>query len=320
MKALTFDGKQLQLTEVPQPKPNRHEALIRVLYAGICNTDIEILNGYMNFNGIIGHEFVGVVEACPYSDLIGKIVVGEINIACGKCEFCLKGLKNHCPNRKVLGIVNKNGTMAEYVTLPIANLHVLPPKISTLEGVFVEPLAAACEILEQIDIQPEYHVLLIGDGKLAQLIARVVHLNTTNLVVIGKHRNKLKLLDELGIHTVLLDQVNFKHKSFHVVIEATGNPTGLSLALQFIRPRGFLILKSTYYGKHPFNPAQIVIDELNVIGSRCGPFPRAISLLEHREVMVEPLISGIYPLEKWQTAFKKAQSSQSLKIILQISE
>ncbi len=320
MKALIFDGKTLQLSRVSTPTPGRHEALVRVRYAGICNTDIEILRGYMNFTGIIGHEFVGVVQACPYQDLIGKTVVGEINIACGKCEFCLKGMKNHCPNRTVLGIKDKDGVMAEYVTLPIANLHVLPPKISALEGVFVEPLAAACEILEQVDIQPEYRVLLIGDGKLAQLIARVLHLNTTNLIVIGKHRTKLQLLEELGIATVLLNQAKFEPKSFHMVIEATGNPSGLSLALQYIRPRGFLILKSTYYGEHPFNPAQIVIDELNVIGSRCGPFPRAISLLEHREVLVEPLISGIYPLTRWQTAFEKAQSSRALKIILQISE
>ncbi len=320
MKAIYFDGEKLKLKDVPIPSPGRHEALIRVLYAGICNTDIEILRGYMNFKGIIGHEFVGVVEKCPYTDLIGKTVVGEINIACGKCEFCLKGMKNHCPYRTVLGIKDKDGAMAEYVTLPIANLHVLPPKISLLEGVFVEPLAAACEILEQVDIQPEYRVLLIGDGKLAQLIAQVLHHHTQNLIVIGKHRNKLKLMEEHGIQTVLLENMDFPSKYFHMIVEATGNPGGLDIALNHIRPRGFLILKSTYYGSHPFNPAQIVIDELNVIGSRCGPFPRAISLLEHREVMVESLISGIFPLEQWKMAFQKAQEPQSLKIILQISE
>ncbi len=320
MKALVFEGRDLHLQDVPIPTPGRHEALIRVLYAGICNTDIEILKGYMNFQGIIGHEFVGVVEKCPYPDLVGKTVVGEINISCGKCEFCLKGMKNHCPNRSVLGIKDKNGAMAEYVTLPIANLHVLPPKISHLEGVFVEPLAAACEILEQIDIQPEYRVLLVGDGKLAQLIAQVLRHHTQNLTVVGKHRNKLKLMEEHGIRTVLLENLDFPPKYFHMVVEATGNPSGLDIALQYIRPRGFLVLKSTYYGEHPFNPAQIVIDELNVIGSRCGPFPRAISLLEHREVMVESLISGIFPLEQWKLAFQKAQAPNALKIILQISE
>ena len=320
MKALYFDGQSLQLKALPVPEPGDQEALIRVQLAGICNTDLEIIRGYMGFTGVLGHEFVGVVEQAPYPSLVGKMVVGEINLACGECLFCQEGMKTHCSNRTVLGILNKDGAMAEYVTLPVQNLHVVPPAIQPEEAVFTEPLAAACEILEQIRVLPEYRVLVLGDGKLGQLIAQVLWLENHRVLVAGKHPEKLALLKKLGINTTLVDELDGVRQFFHVVVEATGKWEGWHTAMRLVRPRGFLVLKSTHAGQHPYNMAEVVINEVAVVGSRCGPFTQAISLLEHRRVRVEPLITAMYPIEAHQKAFQHARQPDSLKILFQFSE
>ncbi len=317
MKALYFDGKTLQLLKRPMPVPGEQEALVKVLYSGICNTDLEILKGYMNFQGIIGHEFLGRVEQAPFPEFIGKTVAGEINLACGNCEYCFAGLGRHCPNRTVLGIQGKDGVMAEYVTLPVRYLHVIPPDLDFRKAIFTEPLAAACEIPEQVDILPEYRILLIGDGKLAQLIARVISLRTSRLLVVGVHAGKLSLLQKLGISTILLQDFRDRDHSFQMVIEATGSWDGWKLALRSVRPRGFLVLKSTYAGEHPFNPAALVINEVTVIGSRCGPFKEAIYLLNKGLINPADLITACLPLPEWEKAFTVARKPDSLKVILE---
>jgi threonine dehydrogenase-like Zn-dependent dehydrogenase len=317
MNALCFDGKTLQLLDRSRPQAGEQEALIKVLYSGICNTDLEILKGYMDFRGIIGHEFVGRVEEAPYPELTGKTVVGEINLACGHCEYCAAGLDRHCPNRTVLGIQGKDGVMADYVTLPVRNLHVIQSKMGFKNAVFTEPLAAACEILEQVDILPEYRILLIGDGKLAQLIARVISLHCDRLQVVGRHSAKLLLLEKLGISTVLQQDFHETDHSYHMVIEATGSWDGWNMAVRYVRPRGFLVLKSTYAGDHSFNPAPLVINEVTLIGSRCGPFREAIYLLKKGLVNPAGLITACLPLSQWKQAFTVARQPDTLKVILE---
>jgi len=290
--------------------------MIRVNYVGICNTDLEILKGYMGFTGVLGHEFVGTVVKSTVAGFEGKRVVGEINLACGKCSFCMQGLGRHCPYRKVLGILGKDGVMEEYITLPVNNLHVVPTELTDFKAVFVEPFAAACEILEQLQILPEYEVAVLGDGKLAQLIARVLSLQTDKLLVVGKHPHKLALLKEIGIKTKELKDLSEPEHSFHVVVEATGSWDGWDLAMKMVRPRGYVVLKSTYVGTHSFNPANIVINEINLIGSRCGPFPLALQLLRKGAVDPTDLITEIFSFEQWKEAFLLAGKSESLKVLL----
>ncbi|RMF86270.1 MAG: alcohol dehydrogenase, partial [Nitrospinota bacterium] len=265
MRAVVFD-QELSVREVPTPVPQPDEALIRVRLAGICNTDLEITRGYMGFRGILGHEFVGEVVECAASDWVGRRVVGEINCGCGRCTFCQAGLSRHCPHRSVLGILQRDGAFAEYLTLPIGNLHEVPASIPDQEAVFIEPLAAALEILDQVTITPQDRVLLVGDGKLALLIAQVVHTTGCTLCCVGKHPTKLRLLQPLGIETTLLSA--YTPRQFDLVIEASGAPSGLEVALRSLRPRGTLVLKSTYAGEFRWNPAQLVIDEITLIGSR----------------------------------------------------
>ena len=318
MKALRFDGHNLKMIEMPVPQPQENEALIKVKYSGICNTDLEILKGYMNFNGVIGHEFVGVVESAPQSEWHHRIVVGEINLSCGNCEYCHQGLTRHCPNRSVLGIQDKQGVMAEYITLPLRNLHVIPGGVNPLHALFTEPLAAACEIFEQLQVRNDYRILLIGEGKLGQLIARVTKLYTPNLLVLGKHRHKLHLLKKLGISTAHVEEFKIGDSGkFHVVIEATGSWQGWELALRAVRPQGFIVLKSTYAAEQVFNPAPLVIHEITVLGSRCGPFSLALQLLMKKKVKVNDLITATFPFDDWETAFDKASNYDSLKIILE---
>lgn len=316
MNVLTFDGELLRLEEAPLPVPGEGEALIRVLKTGICNTDLEITRGYMDYHGVLGHEFVGVVEKAENPIFLGKRIVGEINMGCGGCEFCLEGDSRHCPNRTVLGIVGERGAFGEYLVMPEANLHVVPQNVSDLQAVFTEPLAAACEILTQLDFLPHYRVLVLGDGKLAQLIARVLALQTENLLVVGKHAEKLKLLSAFNIKTALANEFAEPPASYHVVVEATGNWNGWEMALKYVRPKGYLVLKSTYAGQQPFNPAPIIINEINVIGSRCGPFTDALHLLYRRKVVVDDLVSGVYHFRDWEKAWKAAQQPDSLKIVL----
>lgn len=320
MKALHFDGKEIAIIDKPIPERKEDEVLIRTEYAGICNTDIEILKGYMKFTGTLGHEFVGIVQESPLLEFFHKKVVGEINLGCGVCSLCLQGQGKHCPNRTVLGIEGKDGVFAEYFTLPYKNLHVISSDISELKAVFVEPLAAACEIFDQVEILPEYQVLVLGDGKLAQLIARVMSLYTEKLIVVGKHEAKLKHLKDLGIATILLTDFEKQKDLFHLVIEATGSWGGWDLAVKRVLPRGFIILKSTYAGNFHFNPAPLVINEIKVVGSRCGPFPSAIRLLKKNAIDPTDLISKIFPISKWEEAFRMAKNPKSLKVLLSFKE
>lgn len=316
MKALYFDGTNLRLeTEYPNPRRGPGEALIRVLYAGICGTDLEILKGYARFKGVPGHEFVGVVEEADNKELVGKRVVGEINVGCGNCTYCLRGLERHCPERKVLGIKNLDGTFAEYILLPEKNLHILPPEIPDEAAVLVEPLAASYEILEQLHIQPESRVLVLGDGRMGNLIAQVMHTICPNLLVAGKRERKLTLLRKLGIKAVNISELR-EREAFDIVIEATGRPAGIIDAINFVKPRGTIILKTTIAEETILNLSPIVVKEVTLLGSRCGPFKPAINALKRGIIKVKQLIDAIYPLDEWKKAFNHAQSPNTLKILL----
>ena len=315
MRALFWDGRVLRLeSSRPTPGTDRQFALVRVRLAGICSTDLQIFKGYMGFRGVPGHEFVGQVEEGP-EELVGKRVVGEINFACGKCEFCRRSLGRHCPNRRVMGILGSDGSFAEYVAVPTANLHLVPDNVSDEEAVFTEPLAAAFEILEQIQLSPGDDVLVMGDGKLGMLCAQVLKLTGAGVTVLGKHPEKLSLIKRTGVRTLLL--YNWKPRLFDVVVEATGSESGLKLGIGAIRPRGTLVLKSTLAGDHSVSLAPLVINEITVIGSRCGLFPPALLALAEKSVSVTPLIKKVYPLAKGLDAVAHAASPGALKILLQ---
>jgi threonine dehydrogenase-like Zn-dependent dehydrogenase len=308
-------------------------ALIRVRLAGICNTDVEILRGYHNFRGTPGHEFVGQVKdiaglsTTVKKRWIGKRVTGEINIACRAlgvrplCRFCNRGLGTHCEHRKVLGIVAHDGAFAEYLTLPLENLHVVPDSVSDDAAVFVEPLAAACEILEQLHIQSFREAAVLGDGKLAQLIARVLRSALPRVVLYGKHPEKLALARRAKIETkrVVGDESDLARvrEQFALLVEATGSPTGLRLALQMTEPRGTLVLKSTFHGAQPVETWPIVVKELNVLGSRCGPFDKALALLRSGKIDPRALITRTFPLQQASGAIAFAQKAGVMKVLLQ---
>ena len=316
MKALRFENSELRLADVETPHRGG-EALVRVTTAGICNTDLEIVRGYANFSGTLGHEFVGIVEDSPDQSQIGQRVVGEINAGCGECTECDAGDTRHCLNRTVLGIVNRDGAFAEYLSLPPQNLLVVPDFVSDKEAVFTEPLAAACEILDQVKILPEHRVAVIGDGKLGQLIARVLFTTGCQLILIGKHADKLRFAEEAGIETVELNQLQIDPtRRFDFVVEASGSESGLNLALDLVRPRGTIILKSTFHGPTKLDTWRIVVNEINVVGSRCGRFSRALELLERGAVNVEPLIAAEYALNDAVTAMQHAQTAGTLKVLL----
>lgn len=317
MKGLWLENNQLQLrTDIPIPEPPAGEALVRVLCAGICNTDLELIKGYYPYTGIIGHEFVGVVEQGP-EHLINQRVVGEINAACGYCRFCRSGQPTHCENRTVLGIVNRNGAFAEYLSLPIENLHIVPENVSTAAATFTEPLAAALEIQQQITLCQDDRVLVVGDGKLGQLIAQTLALTGCDLLVVGRHEDKLLNLAARGIKTALANTV--KDRYFDVSIDCTGNPEGFNTARRALRPRGTLILKSTYAGNLSLDASALVVDEITLIGSRCGPFVPALELLATKKVNVQSLIQGNYPLSLGLEAVEKAKSKGVLKVLLQMN-
>jgi threonine dehydrogenase-like Zn-dependent dehydrogenase len=317
MRAIVFKKELQYLTDYPIPRPQNDEALIRVTHAGICNTDIEIIRGYMDFNGVLGHEFVGIVEKCDKNNLIGKRVVGEINIGCGVCSYCIKGMNNHCQKRSVLGILNKDGVFAEYTTLPAGNLHTVPDSISDEEAVFVEPLAAAFEILKQVKIRSSDKVCVLGDGKLGLLVAQVLSLTGCNLVVVGNHLEKLSILDEIGIKAMLASR--FKEKEFDMVVDCTGSRSGMDKALRIVKPRGKIIIKTAVAKKGQLDLNQIVVNEISLIGSRCGPFPDAIRAIESRQIDLFPLISDSYSLENGIKAFQYATERGVLKVILKVS-
>jgi threonine dehydrogenase-like Zn-dependent dehydrogenase len=333
MRALVFHNNRLMLENYyPRPDLQPGEALIKVLQAGICNTDLEIIRGYMDFQGIPGHEFVGSVEsvhegpgATSPTYLIGKRVVGEINAACYRsdCAYCQRGMPTHCPNRSTLGIVNRDGAFAEYLTLPTANLHLVPDNISDEEAVFVEPLAANFEILEQVHIQPTDRVIILGDGKMGQLASQVLALTGCEITMVGKHEEKLALAAQRGIQTRLLGDVvgaQFIAPNARVdlIVECTGSAQGLELAMRLVRPRGTIILKSTVADKSTLHLASIVIDEIRVQGSRCGPFAPAIRALSQRTVDIRPLISARYNLDDGVAAFGHAAKPGVLKVLVRV--
>ena len=317
MKAIWLEDKQIELREnLPVPAPKSGEALVKVLKAGICNTDLELVKGYYPYRGIIGHEFVGVVEQGS-QQLKNQRVVGEINASCGNCDYCLGGIKTHCPNRTVLGIVNRHGAFAQYLTLPIENLHIVPSNVKTEVATFTEPIAAALQIQQQISITPKTKVLVVGDGKLGLLVAQTLSLSGCYLQVIGRHQDKLDLLKELGINTNL-EAISIERK-FDVAIECTGNSAGFELARFALKPRGTLILKSTYAGKLKLDASALVVDEITVLGSRCGPFDLALQLLAENRLNIEPMISGSYELSDGLSAFTHAQRRGTLKILLDVN-
>lgn len=332
MLAFAVVHHKLKRTNTGLPRLRPGWALVRVRMAGICNTDVEILRGYRNFRGIPGHEFVGEIEevagvtAAVKKRWTGKRAAGEINIACRAldfrpvCRFCKRGLTRHCERRKVLGIVGHDGAFAEYLTLPLDNLHVTPDSISDEMGVFVEPLAAACEILDQVNIKPFNEAAVLGDGKLAQLIARVLRIALPRVVMYGKHPRKLAFARQAKIDTKLVDgaasDLKRVKETFGLLVEATGSPTGLALAQQMTEPRGTLILKSTFHGAAPVETWPIVVKELNVVGSRCGPFDKAIALLRSGKVDPRPLITRTFSLQEAPGAIAFAQRSGVMKVLL----
>jgi len=313
MKALVFN-RHLQEIEMPLPQPRSGEALIRIRLAGICNTDLEIMKGYMAFQGILGHEFVGEVVSAEEQYWLNKRVAGEINMGCGECSYCLNGLSRHCQNRQVLGIQAYPGVFAEYCRLPVSNLHVVPESVPDEEAVWIEPLAAACEILEQFTVHSHMKVAVIGDGKLGQVCARVLSQTGCRMTVYGKHPGKLKLLEPFNIRTELVKKST--ESDFDVVIEASGNPEGLQAAMMRVKPRGTLILKSTTHHTVIPNLNPLVIHELQLIGSRCGPFEPAIQLLEKKRISVQELNTKTFPFADWKRAFEEAEKKESLKICL----
>jgi alcohol dehydrogenase len=315
MKALHFDGR-LELREVEKPRPARGEALIRVTLAGICGTDREILKGYSGFRGILGHEFVGRVTECADAKWVGKRVVGEINLSCGECDLCLWGLGRHCPKRTVLGIVNRDGVFAEYVALPVVNLHEVPASIPDEAAVFVEPLAAAATILEQVRIRVGSPAAVVGDGRLGLLIAQVLRYAQAQVTVIGKHGWKLDLANSWGLNTVVETDNSLPPRSFKLVVESSGAPAGLGEALRLVAPLGTVVMKSTFRDLASFDTAKLVVDEITLLGSRCGNFPRALELLEKGHVKVEPLISKTFPLADGRKAFEYLDQTPCLKVLL----
>ena len=318
MKALLCNGTLHLSTGYPKPEPQEGEALIKVLLAGICNTDLEISQGYKGFAGVLGHEFVGVVKAVhgPRQELVGRRVVAAINLGCGACDACRRGLASHCRRRRVLGMLDKDGAMAEYVTLPVENLFPVPETVADEEAVFAEPLAAAFEILEQVHLKPSQSVLVMGDGKLGLLIAQVLRRSPAALTLLGRHPAKLTLAAGLGVHTITEADLP-TDAGFDLVVEATG-AAGFGQALRLVQPRGTLVLKSTLARPQEIDLAPLVVKEVTVVGSRCGPFPPALRALAAQTVAVRPLITRIYPFSQAEAAFAHARRKGTLKILLDL--
>ena len=316
MKAVVFDGQLRLAADRPEPTPAPGEARIRTILAGICNTDLEVVRGYAGFYGVLGHEFVGVVDWAEDQSWIGRRVVGEINVGCGACEMCRTGQPEHCLNRTALGIRGCDGALAEFLCLPVVNLHPVPAEVADRAAVFVEPLAAACQLLEQIHVRPTERVVVVGDGKLGLLVAQVLALTGCDLIVVGRHEEKLAVLGRRGIETRLSDEGLV---GADLVVECTGHPMGFQAAQRLVRPRGTLALKSTYHGLVEADLTRLVVDEVRVVGSRCGPFGAALRLLAQGLVDVTALIHAEMRLDEALAAFELAARSGALKVLVQVS-
>jgi threonine dehydrogenase-like Zn-dependent dehydrogenase len=335
MRALRYQNGSLSVSDVPNPVADG-EALVRVTLSGICNTDLEIARGYAGFEGTIGHEFVGVIEELPHNGAVarplgrahdseplltrglvpGARVVGEINAGCGACELCRAGDPRHCANRTVLGIVGRDGAHAELLKLPVANLLPVPENIPDEQAVFTEPLAAACGILERVPITDDTRVAVVGDGKLGLLCAQMLATTGAAVTLIGKHENKLAIAERCGIETATVDAAEKRKGRFDVVVEASGSPSGFALAVNVLHPRGVLVLKSTFHGKTEIEAAPLVVNEISVVGSRCGRFAPALELLRTGAIDVENLISEEFPLSSGVQAMKRAAEPGILKVLL----
>lgn len=315
MRAIVLDDQVNLIATRPTPSPTPGEVLVRVIRAGVCETDLQLIKGYMGFRGVLGHEFVGVAESGP---LAGRRVVGEINCACWNCETCRMGLPTHCPNRTVLGILNHDGAFADVIAVPQRNLHAVPDALSDDVAVFTEPVAAAYQIPAQMTIRKTDRIIVLGDGRLGNLCAQVLARSSDHVRVVGKHPEKLSILSSMGIATALLSEA-LDPRSFDVVVDCTGSESGLPAALKLVRPRGTIVLKTTVAGQQTLAWAPFVIDEVTLIGSRCGPFDRALAALEQGHVNVQPLISDRFDLSRGLDALARAQTKGILKVLLDVS-
>ncbi|HEY4328769.1 MAG TPA: alcohol dehydrogenase catalytic domain-containing protein [Phycisphaerae bacterium] len=331
MRSLHFDGKSVRFqSNTPEPVPGEAEVLIKVHLAGICQTDLEIAKGYMGFAGILGHEFVGTVTKLGKNvktDWMGKRVCAEINCVCGKCDMCARGLSTHCMRRTVIGILNRDGAFAEFIRVPVHNLHEIPALVTDEEGVFVEPLAAAFQILRQIPIEKRTRVTLLGDGRLGQLIAQTLCQTGCSLTLVGHHEDKLALAEKLcksgaatGTLRSMLECDLRPARDQDIVVDSTGRAEGLERALTLVRPRGTIVLKTTVAGGRAVNLAPLVVDEVTVLGSRCGPFPDAIAALAQRKVNVLPLITRRVTMEQAAPFFLPGSMPSGLKNLIKIKE
>ena len=318
MIALRFDEGGLRVAEVAAPS-REGEARVRVTLAGVCNTDLEIARGYAGFQGTLGHEFVGVVESAPGApELVGRRVVGEINAGCGACELCLAGDSRHCPARTVLGIVGRDGAFAEVLQLPAVNLLPVPDDVPDERAVFTEPLAAAFGIAERVSIGVDARVAVIGDGKLGLLCAQALKVLTgANVTLVGRHQSKLDIARRRGVETLTTDELTSSHaRAFDVTVEASGSPGGFETALKLLRPRGALVLKSTFQGTTELNAAPVVVDEISIIGSRCGRFAPALELLASDRVEVDALVHEEFSLSEGVRALERAAAPGVLKVLI----
>ena len=322
MKAIRFDGTLKFVQDAPVPE-REDEALVEVLCAGICNTDLEIVKGYAGFQGILGHEFVGRVAESHDRALTGRRVVGEINAGCGQCLLCTTGDSRHCPTRTVLGIKERDGAFAEFLSLPARNLLEIPDSIPDEAAAFIEPLAAACHVLQQVKIDESSNVAVTGDGKLAQLIIRAIAQTGCRPTMIGKHEEKLDLARAVGARCMLIQEIGnltFGNDKFDAVIEASGSASGLEIALNIVRPTGTVVLKSTHHKATEIDASKVVVDEITIAGSRCGRFQPAIDLLANGKVDMLPLIWERLPIEDGLHAFEIAAAPSSMKVLLQMSK
>ncbi len=317
--AVHLENGRIEVRRTPRPRRPEGFALIRLLRGGICNTDLELQRGYYGYRGVPGHEFVGEVVEADNSALKGRRVVGEINLACGRCEWCARGLGRHCPTRTVLGIVRHPGAFREFLTLPERNLYIVPDELDTDTAVFVEPVAAACEILDQVTIPEGAPVAVLGDGKLGLLVAQVLLASGASVHLFGRHREKLRIAEAAGV-IVEIAKSKVPVAEFDYVVEATGSPEGLQRAGRMVRPRGTIVMKSTVHGMVPVDTAPLIVNEITLVGSRCGRFEPALRLLASGKVRVAEMIAGRMPLQEAPKAFEQAGRKGTLKILLDSAE